>query len=322
MTNRPLALFALNTSRSFGEAVASHLGTRLEPHEEREFEDGEHKARPLVSVHGRDVYVIQSLYSDDSQSVNDKLCRLLFFLATLRDHSAARVTAVIPYLAYARKDLRTQPHDPLTTRYVAELLEATGIDRVITIDVHNTAAFQNAFRCLAGHLEAREVFAQHLAPRFERDAHIVTVSPDVGGVKRAERFRLSLERWVEHAVDTAFFEKSRGAGKLSFGELRGEVSGADVLILDDLISTGSTMAHAAQECKAKGARSVVAIATHGLFVGAANRVLRDASIDRILVADTVPPSRLAPELLREKLEVVSVSGLFAEEIKRISEASV
>ena len=124
MTIENLALFALNATRDFGERVAAKLAVPLTEHEEREFEDGEHKARPLVSIRAKDAYIIQSLYWDDRQSVNDKLCRLLFFAGALRDAGAGRVTAVIPYLAYARKERKTQPRDPVTTRYVALLIEA------------------------------------------------------------------------------------------------------------------------------------------------------------------------------------------------------
>src|SRR5512144_1688636 len=155
MSNDELMLFALEASRPFGEAVSRALGTPLSAHEARTFEDGEHKTRPLVNVRGRDVYVVQSLYGDAAQTVNDKLVRLLFFIGALRDASAARVTAVVPYLAYARKDRKSKSRDPVTTRYVAELFEAVGVDRIVTLDVHNLAAYQNAFRCRADHLEAQ-----------------------------------------------------------------------------------------------------------------------------------------------------------------------
>ena len=139
---RDLSLFALDASRDFGERIAGHLGIALSGHEERAFEDGEHKARPLVNVRGRDVFVVQSLYGDADETVNDKLCKLLFFIGTLRDASAARVTAVVPYLAYARKDRKTQARDPVTTRYVAALFEAVNVDRLLSMDVHNLAAFR------------------------------------------------------------------------------------------------------------------------------------------------------------------------------------
>ncbi|MEK7716281.1 MAG: ribose-phosphate pyrophosphokinase-like domain-containing protein, partial [Pseudomonadota bacterium] len=141
MNNEAPLLFALHPSRSFGEDVARQLGISLSACEERDFEDGEHKSRPLVNVRNQDVFVIQSLYADTKQSVNDKLVRLLFFIGALKDASAARVTAVVPYLSYARKDAKTQTRDPVTTRYVAQIFEAVGTDRVITMDVHNLAAF-------------------------------------------------------------------------------------------------------------------------------------------------------------------------------------
>ncbi|HSG95599.1 MAG TPA: ribose-phosphate pyrophosphokinase-like domain-containing protein, partial [Afifellaceae bacterium] len=119
-----MQVFALNQTSAFGEAVAKVLGEPLAEHEERNFEDGEHKTRPLQSVRGHDVYVIQSLYGGPDESVNDKLCRLLFFIGALRDNGADRVTAVAPYLAYGRKDRRTKSRDPLTTRYIAMLFEA------------------------------------------------------------------------------------------------------------------------------------------------------------------------------------------------------
>ncbi|MCK4867236.1 MAG: ribose-phosphate pyrophosphokinase-like domain-containing protein, partial [Alphaproteobacteria bacterium] len=146
MTGSDITLFALNASRAFGERVAERLGIALGQHEERDFEDGEHKARPLENARGRDVFVVQSLYGEAGESVNDKLLRLLFFIGALKDASAAEVTAVVPYLGYARKDRKTKSRDPVTTRYVAALFEAVETERVVTIDVHNLAAFQNAFR--------------------------------------------------------------------------------------------------------------------------------------------------------------------------------
>ena len=121
-----LILFALGESRQFGARVAHALGVALASHEERAFEDGEHKTRPLVNVRGRDVFVVHSLAGDLDQSANDKLCHLLFFIGALKDAAAARVTALVPYLCYARKDRKTKPRDPVTTRYVAALFEAVG----------------------------------------------------------------------------------------------------------------------------------------------------------------------------------------------------
>ena len=192
MEHSRLALFALFASRDFGAAVARHLEVVLSPHEEREFEDGEHKSRPLVSVRGRDAFVVQSLYADGQQSVNDKLCRLLLFIGALKDAGAACVTAMVPYLAYARKDQKSKPRDPVTTRYVAAMFEAVGTDRVVTMDVHNLAAFQNAFRCRTVALTGTPLFVDYIKRNFSHDK-LAAISPDAGGMKRAALLREALE---------------------------------------------------------------------------------------------------------------------------------
>jgi ribose-phosphate pyrophosphokinase len=309
-------LFALHASRSFGEDVARQLGISLSACEEREFEDGEHKSRPRVNVRDRDVFVVQSLYADTQQSVNDKLVRLLFFIGALKDASAGRVTAVVPYLAYARKDAKTQTRDPVTTRYVAQLFEAAGTDRVVTMDVHNLAAFQNAFRCRTDHLEATKPFVAHFAPLLKEKPQITVVSPDIGGMKRAERFRQALGRVLSRELKIAFMEKTRAKGVMRAGRLIGEVGG-HAIIVDDLISTGGTLLHAAAACREGGAEKVYAAASHGIFVGTADRLLSGTELDQVVVTDTIPPFRLAPELARNKLVVLTVAPLFAEAIRRI-----
>jgi ribose-phosphate pyrophosphokinase len=308
-------LFGLDGSREFAAQVARALGIEPAAHEEREFEDGEHKARPLVSVRGRDVYVLHSLYGDASDSVNDKLCRLLFFIGALRDAAAARVTAVVPYLAYARKDRKTQPRDPVTTRYVGALFEAVGADVVATVDVHNLAAFQNAFRCRTEHLEAAGLFVAELAPRLMgRD--VTVVAPDEGGIKRADAFRRRLAAVLDKPVGAAFCEKYRSAGVLGGGMLAGAVAGRDALIVDDLIGTGATLARAATACRAHGAASVIAVATHGLFTGDAPALLAASSIGETLVGDTVPPFRLGLAMAQARVRVVGCAGMLADAIAR------
>jgi len=311
-----LRLFALNASRDLGERVARALGLPLAPHEEREFEDGEHKARPLESVRGRDVYVLVSLYGDLRQSVNDKLVRLLFFLGALRDASAGRITAVIPYLCYARKDRRSKSRDPVSTRYVAGLLETVGADRVLTLDVHNLAAYENAFRIRADHLQAKRLFVDEFVPRIGREP-VVVVSPDVGGVKRAEDFRQALSRRLGREAGGAFLEKYRSAGVVSGAAVVGDIEGRVAIIMDDLISTGGTIARAVAACRSRGAKAVYAVATHGIFVGEAARMVADSGLERLVVTDTIPPFRLDPALERRKVTVLDTAPLFAEAIRRI-----
>jgi ribose-phosphate pyrophosphokinase len=313
-----LQLFALDASRMYGEEVSAHLHIPLSPHEEREFEDGEHKARPLVSVRGDDVFVLQSLYGDAHQSVNDKLARLLFFLGALHDAGAGRLTAVVPYLAYARKDRKTKSRDPVTMRYVAALFEAVGIDRIVVMDVHNLAAYQNAFRCHTEHLEARPLFVAEIALLLgSGDGELTVLSPDAGGVKRAELLRQHLERRLDREIPLAFMEKQRSAGVVSGETLVGPVEGRTVIVIDDLISTGTTLSRAAHACRDLGAKRIFAAATHGIFVGDANRAIAEPALERVFVTDTIPAFRLDPELAERKVHLVRAAPLFAEAISRI-----
>lgn len=316
MTHGHLAVFALDASRDFGTAVARAMGVTLDAHEEREFEDGEHKSRPLASVRDRDVYVLHSLHADARQGVNDKLVRLLLFLGALKDASAGRVTAVVPYLAYARKDRKSKPRDPVSTRYVAQLFEAIGTDCVVTMDVHNLAAFQNAFRCRSENLEANPLFVGHFASRIGA-ADVVVVAPDAGGIKRAEDFRRRLAEALGRPVHMAFAEKHRSSGVVSGEAMVGDVSGRVAIIVDDLISGGTTVARTARACRARGARQVHVAATHGLFSPGAGATLAQAAIDDIVVTDTVSATRVADADLARRITWVSAAPLFAEAIARL-----
>jgi ribose-phosphate pyrophosphokinase len=306
-------LIALDATRDYGRRVAEALQLPLAGVEDRTFEDGEHKLRPLDPVAGCDVHVLQSLHADPAASVNDRLMRLLFLLSTLRDAGAARITAVLPYLAYGRKDRRSRPRDPVTTRYVAELIEAAGAHRVMAIDVHNAAAFENAFRVPVVHLEAGPLFAREIAAH-EAGAELVVVSPDVGGYGRAERVREALNEATGRRIGIAFMEKRRRDGELSGERLVGEVGGCDVVIVDDMISTGATLARAVHACQAAGAARIHGAATHGLFTGDAPTRLAGAPLDRLMVADTVPAFRLAGTALAERLQVIDTTALVAAAI--------
>jgi ribose-phosphate pyrophosphokinase len=309
-------LFCLNASRGLGGKIAQQLGLELSPHEEREFEDGEHKARPLVSVRGQDVFVLHSLYGEPGMSANDKLCRLLFFIGALKDAAADRVTAIVPYLCYSRKDRKTKARDPVTTRYVATVFEAVGCDRIVTVDVHNLAAFQNAFRCPTEHLEANPLFVRHFAPLLA-DTEAVVVSPDVGGAKRAEAFRQALSRQLQRDLPSAFVEKYRSAGVISGERVVGDMQDRVAIVIDDLISSGATLARSAQACRRQGATRVYAAATHGVFAADSNQILSTPDLDQVVITNTIPPFRLTAAPVQQKLAIVDVAPLLAEAILRL-----
>ncbi|HEU4614748.1 MAG TPA: ribose-phosphate diphosphokinase [Kofleriaceae bacterium] len=315
MATLDLALFALAPSEAFGRAVAEDYGIAVAPHELRRFEDGEHKIRPLASVRGRDVYLLCSLYGDAGDSVNDRLCRALFFAGAARDAGAARITLVAPYLCYARKDRRTNPRDPVTTRYVARLVEAAGIDRVVTVDVHNRAAYENAFRIPTELLEARPLFAARC--RLLGDRPLAVVSPDPGGFHRAEALRDTLEQATGTTLELAMLGKHRKGGVVRTEAFVGNVEGRTAVIVDDLIVTGTTLLRAADACRKRGAVAVHAMATHGAFTAGARDVLASPLLDSIVITDTISPERADLGVARGKLTVLSIAPLVARAISTL-----
>jgi len=195
------------------------------------------------------------------------------------------------------------------------LLEAAGADLVITLEVHNIVAFQNASRCQTIHLDPRRLFAKE-ALGLVGDKSVVVASPDPGGVKRAQLFRETFEASLGRPVGSAFIEKRRSAGAVSGELLVGEIEGTTVLVMDDLISTGGTLARAAKACREHEAERVYAFAAHGLFVGDASEVIRHSELAMTFVTDTVLPFRLAPRMLDTCVRVLSAAPLFAEAIRR------
>ena len=310
-----MLLFSLDTDASFSQELAALLGVALAPLENRSFEDGEHKLRPLTDPFGENAYVVHSLYGEPDHSPHDKLCQLLMFAATLRDHGVQRVTAVVPYLAYARKDRQTKPFDPLNLRYVAQLLEVVGLFQIMVLEVHNLAAFQNAFRCKTLHLQGHHAFDAQVAG-WAADDPLIVASPDPGGVKRAQLWREWLEQTLQRPVGFALVDKRRSAGLVSSEHLvSGEVANSTVFLLDDIIASGQTMQLAARALLGSGARKVFAFAAHGLFTGDAAAALADDSIAKISVTNSVPSFRLpASAGVNRKLTTISAAPLFARAI--------
>ena len=315
---RPVKVFAPRGSDGLGREVARCLGRALDELEERDFEDGEHKARPMVDVRGEDVFVLHGLHGSPDGSANDRICRLLFLVGACRTNGAARVTAVAPYLAYSRKDRQTKPRDPLTARYLAQLFEAVGTDRLVTLEAHNPAALQNAYRIETVAPDLRGVLLERAA-ELAGDGTVAVASPDPGGVKRAQLFREALEARLGRTVGFAFMEKRRSGGRVSGSLMAGEVAGARVLIVDDMIASGGTMVRAAEALLSAGARDAWALAAHGLFTRGAETALMSSAMSGWIVTDTVPPFRLQDTPSLSRLEIVSAAPLLAETIRRLHE---
>jgi ribose-phosphate pyrophosphokinase len=316
MIKDTVKIFSLNTGKQYAEDVARHLGMHVASHEERDFEDGEHKIRSLESVRGKEVFIIQSLFSDDTMSVNDKLCRLLFLTGSLKDACASKITLIIPYLCYARKDRKTKDRDPVTTKYLAQIIEAVGTNHVIALDVHNLQAYQNSFRCYTDHLEAKMLFTDYFAALVAND-DIVIMSPDAGGMKRADAFSISLGKRLQKELPVIFMEKKRSEGIVSGSSLVGDVRNKTVIIIDDLISSGTTLSRAAEACKAFGALKVYAAATHGVFSEAANINFQSDALDRIIITNSIPDFKINKDLIQKKIEILDTVPLIAECIRRL-----
>lgn len=311
-----MMLLSLDGASPLAQGVAERLGEPLAPVEHRPFHDGEHKWRPLEDPRGCDVFVMASLYGDDESSPQDKLVRLLFMLSTLRDHGAYRVTAVLPYLAYARKDVRTQPFDPLATQALARWLEASGAQQVIVLEPHQAGALQNALRRPLQALDAWPVFDPVVDGLTDDGRPLVVASPDLGGAKRALRWREALQMRMHRQLGFAMVDKRRSGGLVMNGQwVAGEVSGATVLLLDDMVASGSTLAHACEALHHAGAARVLGFAAHGLFVGDADKVLAASRLERLVVTDSVPAFRMPPSAaFAPRLQVVSAAALIGRAI--------
>jgi ribose-phosphate pyrophosphokinase len=195
------------------------------------------------------------------------------------------------------------------------MFEAVGTDCIVTLEVHNPVAFENAFRCRTVTLTGTPLFVDYI--RTLKEDKLCVVSPDTGGAKRAELFREALESSLGKPVGKAFADKHRSAGIVSGDLFVGDTMGATALVIDDLISTGGTLLRAARAARKAGARRVIALVTHGLFMAGATEVLADPAIDRLVITDAVPAFRLKDSLVRDKVEILPAAPLLAEAIRRL-----
>ncbi|ULB11927.1 ribose-phosphate diphosphokinase [Cereibacter azotoformans] len=304
--------FDLTPSHPLGHAVARRAGLSVAMHEARAFSGGEHKLRPLVSVRGHEVCIFSVLHAGEVGSVNDALVRLLLFAACCRTNGAARVLIVSPWLPYMRKDRQTKARDPVNTAGVARLIEAVGVDALITLEVHNLAAFQNAFRCATVHLDTCRLFATEILSR-SAGRPLCLVSPDGGGVKRAALLRDAVEQVSTRPVGFGFMEKHRSEGVVSGDLFAGEVEGRTVWIVDDMIESGGTLLRAARACAARGAAEVHLVATHLVDAAAVVR-LADPSVGSLTVTDSAVSAEPTPHL--HCLSVAPLIGAALAQIHR------
>lgn len=332
-----LRIFGLGSSRDFANRVCDLMGMGwVNTHHEERRPDGEAYTTSRDNVRGCDVYVITSLYGDDGECVDQKLMKAAIFVNTLRHASAERITLVAPYLCYMRQDRKTESRAPIATQAVAMMLEAVGMDRLLTMDVHNQGAEQNAFRVPIDILEAKKLLADTVAddlkpatmktptgtrrdrdPLFKDSAWpaITVLSPDAGGVNRTKAFQVALARRLKYAVGIAYADKTRVDSSQVRVNIVGDVDDHIVVVVDDMISTGGTLQEISGAVREAGGVVWGVAATHGLFVDGAPEKL--AGIPRIYVTDTIPPFRLKGTRTADAVKIVSTAQMFAEAIRRI-----
>jgi ribose-phosphate pyrophosphokinase len=309
MRNSELMLFTGNANPDLARGIARYLKTKLSQAEVSRFPEGEVSVKIEEPVRGADVFVIQGT----SPPPNENLMELLIMTDALRRASATRITAVLPFYGYARQDRKDRPRVPISAKLVANLIVAAGADRLLTIDLH-AAQIQGFFDIPVDHLYAAPVFLKQISRTITRTQrnNMVVVSPDVGGIKIANHFATHL------GCPLAIVDKRRlGDRETVIKNVIGEVRGKEILIIDDLISTGNSLASAIRILKEKGAGTIQAAVTHLVRSSEAVKYLDDTPLKTLWVTDTIPLS--GPARQWEKIKVISVSGLLGEAIKRIHE---
>ncbi|TVQ95597.1 MAG: ribose-phosphate pyrophosphokinase [Deltaproteobacteria bacterium] len=301
-----IKIFSGNANPGLAREVSDYLGQRLGACMVSTFADGEIQVSIDESVRGKDVYVLQSL----AKPVNDSLMELLVMVDALKRSSARTITAVIPYFAYARQDRQARPRTPITAKLFADLLTASGVDRVMAMDLH-AGQIQGFFSVPFEHLYATPVLIAAMREEMGSDAgEAVVVSPDAGGVERARVYSSKL------GCGLAVIDKRRSRPNVAeVMNVIGEVEGKNAFILDDMIDTAGTLCNAAVALREKGARRVLALATHGLFNGPAGERINNSVLEKVIVTNTIP---VAPEKLgSDRIQVLSVGALIGEAIRRV-----
>ncbi|MEM8783666.1 MAG: ribose-phosphate pyrophosphokinase [Planctomycetota bacterium] len=300
-----LKIFTGRASRELTGRICRHLDIPLGQGHTDLFPDGEVFVKIEEDVRGKDCYVVQST----SNPVNAHLMELLIYIDCLRRASASRITAVIPYFGYARQDRKDEGRVPITAKLVANLITASGADRVVAMDLH-AAQIQGFFDLPVDHLNASPVLLEALQPLSDA-GDLCVVSPDVGNVKVASKYAQQLN------AEFAIIDKRRKSGDtVEMANIIGDVQGKTVLMVDDMISTAGTICEAAKLVKQHGAKDVVAATTHGVFVGLAIERIVDSPISRVYSTDTIPCAGRC-DAMGDKLEELSVAELLGDAIDRI-----
>ncbi len=301
---KSICIFSGTANPGLSKAIAGYLELPLGRLKVSRFADGEIFVEILENVRGVDVYVVQPT----CPPVNDHLMELLVMTDALKRASAGSITAVVPYYGYARQDRKAAPRTPITAKLVADLLSASGVDRVVSMDLH-AGQIQGFFNVPFDHLFAMPVFLEYLRGQVDPE-RTVFVSPDAGGVERTRAYAKRL------GVGMAIIDKRRDTPNVSeVMHIIGDVQGRDCVILDDMIDTAGTLTNAAAALVEQGARKVTACATHPVLSGPAIERIEASPLQRVVVTDTIPLREEARA--SDKFQVLSVSRILGEAIKRI-----
>ena len=309
---KELMLFSGRANPGLGSAIAAQLGVELGPITLKTFSNDEVYCRFHESIRGADVYIVQSMCSNPQTEVNanDALLELLVMIDAAVGASAHRVVAVTPWYGYSRQDKKSAPREPISARVVARTLEAVGVDRVLTMDLH-AGQLQGFFGIPVDHMTALMMLADQFAGL---DDDLVVVAPDAGRVKLNKQFATRV------GADLAILDKERPQQQVAeIVHVIGDVRGKTAIIVDDIVDTAGTLRAAGEAVKRAGARRVFAAVTHPVLSGRAYENLAGSPFERIVVTDSIPIRPGAPPMI----EVVSCAPLLADSIRRIfTDASV
>jgi ribose-phosphate pyrophosphokinase len=306
-----LMVFGGRASQELAARIATKLDVDLGQVDLRTFADGEVYCRYNESIRGADVFLVQSTAANAAHRMtpNDALVELLAMVDAAQGASAHRIIAVMPWYGYARQDKKSQPREPITSRVVAKCLEAVGVDRVLTMDLHS-GQIQGFFEVPVDHMTAMPMLTQYFMDQHF-DEELVIVSPDAGRVKVARNFARKI------GCHWAVMEKERPAQQVAeIGYVVGDVEGKTAVLVDDMIDTAGTLCAAASTVKEEGAAQVIACATHGVFSDPAYERLapETSGIERIVVTDTISQERPGRP---ENIVVLSAAQTLADSIRRI-----